>query len=187
MGSRLGQSRTPAWMALALAACGYHAVYGPATSARLHVKVVRALIADSIATDEVAAGMRDELAREGLLESGDGYPRAEIEVLQADDRSEGIAASGGMPSARATHFAVVARAWVVTAAGADPEDDTGDVRGDQVIAIDSASASGAGIDSRATIFHDADALRAAARRVGRTLARKVVGEPAASDEVLDPR
>jgi hypothetical protein len=172
---------------LVVPGCGYRPVYGSAASARIHVKVVRALIADAVAADAVAAGMRDELARDGLLASGDGYPRAEIEVLQAVDSSEGIAASGGVPAARATRVAVVARAWVVTAPGADPADDTGDVRGDQVIAIDPASANGAGIDPRATVFHDADAVRAAARRVGRTLARKVAGEPAAGDEAPDPR
>jgi hypothetical protein len=171
------------------------------------VKLVRTLVADTIASDEVAAGVRDELAREGLLEAGEGYPRAEVEVLRADATSEGVAAAMGAPSARATDFAVIARAWVVSAPGASPEGDTGDLRGEQVVAIDETGpngGAGAGvgfvpsggapgpaaaprIDPRATIFHDADALRAAARRLGHVLARRLIGEPAASDDAVNSR
>jgi hypothetical protein len=173
---------------VSLLACGYRPVYGTSAPVRLHVKVVRSAIADPVAADEVAAGMRDELAREGLLEAGEGYPRAEVEVLRADYASEGIAASGGAPLARATDFAVTARAWIVAASGAPPESDTGDVRGELVAALDVLGPGpGAPVDLRATVLHDADALRAAARRVGRTLARKLVGEPAATDDPVDTR
>jgi hypothetical protein len=181
--------RVGAAIAIALAGCGYRPVYGGAgASVRLHVKLVRTLVADTLASDEVAAGVREELAREGFLEAGDGYPRAEIEVLRADTSSEGIAAASGAPSARATDFAIVARAWVVAAPGGSPEDDTGDLRGEQVAAIDAVGpASPPTLDPRATVFHDADALRAAARRLGRVLARRLLGEPAAGDEAVDSR
>src|ERR1019366_8605647 len=104
-------------------------------------KLVRTLIADVVASDEVAAGVREELARAGMLEGGDGYPRVEIEVLRASD--------------------------------------TGDLRAAETIAVDEGPA---GPDPRASAFHEADALRAAARRLGRTLAYKVTGEPGASDD-----
>jgi hypothetical protein len=171
---------------LACAACGYHAVYAEPAS-RLHVKLVRTLIADVVASDEVAAGLREELAREGALEGGDGYPRVEIEVLKADETSEGIASGAGAaarPVARATDVAIAARAWVVIAPGAAPESDTGDVRAEETVAVDMGPS---GPDPRASGFHEADALRAAARRLGRRLAYKVTGEPAASDEGSEGR
>ena len=173
---------------LALVGCGYRPVYGSAAPVRLHVKLVRSAIADPVAADEVAAAVREELAREGLLEAGEGYPRAEVEVVRADFASEGIAAFSGAPLARATDVAVVARAWIIPAAGAPSEGDTGDVRGEVVAALDALGhAPGAPVDLQATVLHDADAVRAAARRVGRTLARKLVGEPAAGDDPVDPR
>jgi hypothetical protein len=173
--------------ASAVGACGYRPLYATRAPGRLHVTLVRTLIADSVASDEVAAGVRDELAREGVLGAGEGYPRAEIEVLRADAASEGITGSGGSPSARATDFSVVARAWVVELPGGEPESDTGDMRATQVIAIDSSGAGNAPVDLRATVFHDTDAVRAAARRLGRLLGRRLVGEPAAGDDAVDDR
>jgi hypothetical protein len=177
-------------VALAVAAqaqaCGYHALYAE-PAARLHVKLVRTLVPDVVASDEVAAGLREELARRGALEGGDGYPRVEIEVLRADEASEGIAASRApapRPVARATDVAIAARAWIVVAPGAAPESDTGDMRAEETVAVDM---NAAGPDPRTSGFHDADALRAAARRLGRRLAYKVTGEPAASDEGSEER
>jgi len=165
--------------------CGYRAVYATAAETRLHVKLVRTLVPDAVASDEVAAGMRDELALAGMLEPGDGFPRAEIEVLRSDEASEGIAALSGEPVARATDIGLVARAWVARAAGAIPEQDTGDLRAQEVIAVDETNG-GAGMrDPRASAFHTADALRAAARRLGRKLARRLMGYPAASEDDSD--
>src|SRR5687767_11954285 len=85
-------------LALALAAapastaCGYRAVYGGAGGARLHVALVRSLVPDAVASDEVVAGVRERLAREGMLADGDGYPRIEVEVLRADEIAEGTLA-----------------------------------------------------------------------------------------------
>jgi hypothetical protein len=171
--------------------CGYRTEYGAGGPERLHVKLVRTLVPDVIASDEVASGVREELARAGGVAAGEGYPRVEIEVLRADEASEGITAgvarvgrNGRAPVARATDISLVARAWIVRTPGARAESDTGDVRAEEVAAVDELVASP---DPRASGFHYADALRAAARRLGRKLARRVVGVPAASEEVAEPR
>jgi hypothetical protein len=165
-------------LAFALASCGYHAVYAP-NAARLHVKLVRTLVPDIVASDEVAAGLREELARAGALEDGEGFPRVEVEVLRADEASEGIVATPPGPQSRATDVGLAARAWIVRAPGAPPESDTGDLRAEETIAVDETAGRP---DPRASSFHEPDALRAAARRLGRRLAYKLTGEPAASDD-----
>jgi hypothetical protein len=162
--------------------CGYRPVYGGDAPPRLHVKLVRTLIPDAVASDEVTAGLRETLARAGALEGGDGYPRVEVEVLRADEASEGIAAGSHGPVARATDVGITARAWIVRAAGATPESDTGDLRAEETLAVDENAGAP---DPRASEFHQADALRAAARRLGRRLAHKVTGEPAATDDSED--
>jgi hypothetical protein len=168
--------------AQALASCGYRPVYGAAGLERLHVKIVRALVADASAVDEVADGMREELARAAALASGDGYPRAEVEVLRADETSEGLAAGSSGPVARAFDVGLVARAWIVRAAGGPRQSDTGDMRSDEVITVDESAGA---LDPRAAVFHHADARRAAARRLGRKLAGKLAGYPAANEEPFE--
>ena len=164
-----------------MTACGYQSVYAAGPPGKLHVKVVRSLVADAVAADEVASGVREELARAGALEAGEGYPRVEIEVLRADETSEGIAAGASGPVARGTGVAVVARAWVASSAEATPQSDTGDMRAEESIAVDQVSGIG-GRDPRASAFHHADASRAAARRLGRKLGARVLGQPAASED-----
>ncbi len=169
------------WAVLVLvaSACGYRPVYGGATEGALHVKLVRSLVADVVAGDEVASGVREELARAGALAPGEAYPRVEIEVLRADEASEGVQAVGSAPVARATDVGIVARAWIVRAAGEDPQAETGDMRAEETLAVDEGAS---GPDPRASTFHHADALRAAARRLGRALGARVLGLPAASEE-----
>jgi hypothetical protein len=167
-----------------LSACGYHAVYGDGATTKLHVVLVRTLIPDVVASDEVVAGLREELARAGALEAGEGFPRVEVEVLRADEASEGIAAGSSGPVSRATNVGLAARAWIVRAAGAPPESDTGDLRAAETIAVDEMAT---GPDPRASAFHEADALRAAARRLGRTLGYRVTGQPGSSDEGAQSR
>ena len=140
----------------------------------MHVKLVRTLVADALASDEVASGVREELARRGALEGGEGWPRIEVEVLREDETSEGVAARANRPVARATDVALVARAWVVAAPESSPQSDTGDVRAEDTIAVDTNEATGAE-DPRASAFQRADALNAAARRLGRELARRIAG------------
>jgi hypothetical protein len=162
-------------------ACGYQSVYAAGPQGKLHVKVVRSLVADAIAADEVASGVREELARAGALEAGEGYPRVEIEVLRSDETSEGIAAGASGPVARGTGVAVVARAWVASAADAPAQADTGDMRAEESITVDEVGGVGSP-DPRASGFHRADASRAAARRLGRKLAAKLLGQPSASED-----
>ncbi len=163
--------------------CGYQAVYGGASPGRLHVRVVRNLAPDAI--EEVASGMRELLARAGALAPGEGFPRAEIEILRTEETSEAITAGSVGPLARATDVGILARAWVVREAGAPPESDTGDLRADDVIAVDRNDGV---LDARAAAFHDADAIRAAARRLGMKLGAKLVGGIAASEErdIMEP-
>jgi hypothetical protein len=136
-------------------------------------------VPDAAATDEVLAGAREELARMGALRAGDGYPRLEIEVLRADEASEGIAAAPNedgrlVPSARATRVAIVARGRVLRAHGGEPERDTGDVRAVETVAV--------AADARAATFRHSDALRVAGRRAGKRVAMRIMGLPAATDE-----
>jgi hypothetical protein len=178
---------------VASAACGYHAVYGGEGGERLHVVLARAPVASAVAADEVVSGMREELAREGALASGDGYPRVEIEVTRLDEASDAIAAVGPagdpralVPAARATEVGVVARAWLTRGERADRERDTGDVRvlvatGATQATEATPTASAASIDT----LHHEDALRAAARRAGIRLARRILGEPAPAEDISD--
>jgi len=160
--------------ALLLCACGYQSVYA-AHPEHLHVKLVRVAVADAVAPDEVASGVREELARAGALEGGESYPRIEIEVLRADERSEGIAAGATGPVARGTGVAVVARAWIARGPDAQPEADTGDMRAEETVATDPTA--------RGSSFSHADAVRAAARRLGHQLATRIMGLPAASEDI----
>jgi hypothetical protein len=175
---------------LLLVGCGYHAVYGGAGSERLHVFLARAAVADAATADEVASGAREELARDGALAAGDGYPRVEIEVTRLDEASDAIAVTGApgaqVPAARATDVGVVARAWLVRGAGGEHERDTGDVRvlvaaGATQAAEATPSATAPAVDA---LRHE-DALRAAGRRAGVRLARRILGEPAPADDIPD--
>jgi hypothetical protein len=158
-----------------LAGCGYRAVYGNEAT-RLHVQLGRAVIADAVAADEVLAGAREALAREGSLAQGEGYPRLVIEVLRIDETSEAItsvsAPGGTLPRAASVRRAVLARAWVETSPGTR-ERDTGDVRSEDLVAVRDAPVA----DELASL----DASRAAARRLGRKLALFALGHPTASE------
>jgi hypothetical protein len=144
-------------------------------------------VADAVATDEVLSGIRETLAKEGALAGGDGYPRLEVEVLRADEASEGIAApsvalgsaAGGGARARATEVGLVARAYILFEPGAAEERDTGDVRAMDLVGTDIAL----GVpDPRADAMHHTDALRLVAHRLGERLALRVLGNPTVSDE-----
>jgi hypothetical protein len=155
-----------------LPSCGYHPVYATPPRERLGVKLMRTLLPDAVASEEVAAGAREELSRLGVLAAADAYPRLEIEVLGADEQSQGIQASAAGPVSRATDVGVVARGWIARAPQAEPEADTGDMREEDVLAVDM---EGSAPDPRGNFFHRADALRAAARRLGTRIARKIAG------------
>ena len=164
---------------LLCASCGYQPVHGGAAAERLHVVLSESKVPDAVASDEVLAGVREELARGGSLASGDGFPRCEVEILRADEAGEGIAATPDTdgqrsPQSRATRVGLVARAWVLRAPGGDRERDTGDVRAFETVAV--------APEARAATFRQSDALRVAGRRVGKRLALRILGLPAPSDE-----
>jgi hypothetical protein len=189
-------TRRLAALGLLCAACGYHAVYGGADGERMHVVLARSVVADAVAAGEVVSGVREELAREGALAAGDGYPRVEVEVTRIDEASDAIAAGTGaqggqVPVARATDVGVVARAWLMRSAGGAEERDTGDVRAlvteGATRANDETGGSVAAPSAVDALRHD-DAVRAAARLAGIRLARRILGRPAPEvDSLDDPR
>jgi hypothetical protein len=106
-------------------ACGYAPVHGGAPREKLAVVLAASSVADAVVADEVLAGVRDELAKDDALAPGTSYPRCEIEVLRADEASEGISASRNddgrlLPASRATRVGVLARAWVARSAAGTP-------------------------------------------------------------------
>ncbi len=178
---------------LGIVGCGYRPLYGGERSGdRFAVVGASPLVADASVVSEVEAGVRAGLARGGGLRTGADYPRVVVEVLRIDAASEGIAAvpggsrgfsvgglpvaPGGAPSplARGTRVGVVGRAWVERAPGGARERDTGDLR-----AVDLMGAEG---DARLEALRFDDASRAAARRLGERLARRLLGEPDAPDD-----
>ncbi|AKV01872.1 hypothetical protein AKJ09_08535 [Labilithrix luteola] len=165
---------------LALAGCGYRPVHGGGgPSERLHVVLAVSKVTDAVASDEVLVGVREELARRAALAPGDGYPRCEVEILRADESSEGIAATPNadgrlLPDSRATRVGLVARAWVVPSSGADRQRDTGDMRAFETVAVASSA--------QGSAFQQDDALRAAGRRLGHSLGARLLGFPASTQD-----
>jgi hypothetical protein len=162
--------------ALLPGACGYRAVYSdPEPSARLSVVGASTGVPDAEIVQAVLAGLRSELARNGVLGTG-GYPRVVVEVVRVDERASGVVAPGDTPWGRGSRVAVVARAWVEERAGMGPSRDTGDVRRTG----DTASAT----TERGDAIRVREALRGAAEAAGRALARRILGQPAGPEEPL---
>lgn len=174
-------------------ACGYRPLYaGAQGDERLAVTGITPLVADASVVAEVEAGVRAGLARAALLRGGGGYPRVVVEVLRIDTQSEGIAAVPGgvrppdvggvsiggvgplQPLARGTRVGVVARAWLERSEGGPKERQTGDLRTVDVMQLEG--------DARLEALRLDDTSRAAARRLGEKLARRVLGEPEAPDD-----
>ena len=196
-GLALTAARGAAFAALVLLAnCGYRPLYGassPRGEEHFAVTGISPLVADASVVAEVEAGVRSGLSRAAALRGGGGYPRVVVEVLRIDAQSEGIAAvPGGVqpievagvpvtgstaplrPLARGTRIGVLARAWVERVEGGPKERDTGDLRTVDVMQVES--------DARLEALRQGDASRAAARRLGERLARRVLGEPEAPDD-----
>ncbi len=158
--------------ALALSACGY-APLRAASGARLAVVAAPALVSDASVVAEAIAGARAALAEAGALGEGGAAPRLVVEVLREDVASEGVAVADGAPLARGARVTVVGRAFVESAEGAR-ERDTGDLRAVAVV--------GGQVDAPRALLATRDAARAAARLLGRRLARRALGLPAGSDD-----
>jgi hypothetical protein len=140
------------------------------------------LAADTAVVAEVEAGVRSGLARAGALQGGNGYPRVVVEVLRIDSTSEAVVVASRGPSlgqaagpiSRGTRIGIWARAWLERADGRGRERDTGDVQAADIMAVEP--------DTRLEALRLDDASRAAARRLGERLARRLLGEPDAPDD-----
>jgi hypothetical protein len=162
---------TLAAIAIGLAGCGYRLVHAPADPlGPFEVVAGRAYVPDAGAALAMEEGARAELSRAGALGTGGGT--IEVELLRIDMESEGIAAGHGVPLARGVRIVAVGRARVRRAGGA-VERDTGDVRAGEAAGLGSDAA-------RALATHD-EAARAAARRLGEVLVRRLLGFPEPGD------
>jgi hypothetical protein len=171
-------ARVGLWLAPLLSGCGYEPVYrGERPSSRLSVQAAPSKVPEVGASQAALAGARAELSRAGVLAPGTDFPRVIIELSRVDERSLGIQAAStpnGPPLARGSALGVVGRAWVEEAPGALPSRDTGDMRRAERFA----AGEDALHDGRR---HDA-VLDFAARRLGRALARRILGYPEPADE-----
>jgi hypothetical protein len=158
------------WLELLLGGCGYAPAYdGSRPKQRLAVVAAPHAIPQVSVLHEVMAGAREELSRAGVLTPGSGHPRLVVQVLRVDESSSGVAAVADVPLARGSTVGVVGRAWVEEGPGQEPARDSGDLRRVEWI---SSGATASDDASR----HNA-ALNNAGRRLGRALARRVLGEP----------
>lgn len=158
--------------ALLVGACGYHADYSqPSRSAKLRVELVAPRTPHADAAAAIATAMRAELAREGASDGASRYV-ARVEVLRVDESSAGLKAAGGGVLATGSVVSIVARARVELPSGEAL--DTGDVRRSETYAASDDS-------GREQLARDA-ALRSAGRRVGRALARRLLGYPEPADD-----
>jgi hypothetical protein len=158
------------------AACGYTPVYGATRPPeRLTVVAAPTAVPQANVVHETLAGAREELSRAGVLRPGTGYPRLVIQVLRVDEASSGVAAAAETPLARGSSVGVVGRAWVEPSAGGSRARDSGDLRRIEWIS------SGPNAADDAVRYNGA--LRVAARRLGRSLALRILGDP---EPALEP-
>lgn len=154
--------------------CGYHSVYGQAGTERLSVQVGQVLIPEPAAAQAAASGVRSELASAGLLASGAQFPRLVLDVLRVDELSRGIHVQSGQPQASGMSIALTVRGRIFQAENQEARLDTGDVRRSVQVTGD--------VDARADSTAYDIALRAAAERAGRAVARIALGIPEPNDE-----
>jgi hypothetical protein len=158
------------WLGLGSSACGYTPAYaGSRPAERLSVVAAPHAVAQTDVVHEVMAGAREELSRAGVLRPGNGHPRLVIQVLRVDEKSSGIAAVDDTPLARGSSVGILGRAWVEEGPGGDRVRDSGDLRRVEWVSSGPNSANDA-------VRHDS-AQRLAGRRLGRSLALRVLGEP----------
>lgn len=165
--------RRAAWLLLALAGCGYRFAHAP--SDPLGPFVVgggRVLVPDAAALGAAEDGARAELSRASALSAGGEGSRVEIEILRVDEEGEGLSARGGSPFARGVRLTVVGRGRIRGLDGAVARE-TGDVRVTEVAARGETAAQGVWVSDEAT--------RAASRRLGEVVVRKLLGVPEPGD------
>jgi hypothetical protein len=158
-------------LACSFPACGYHLVHsprdplGPFSVVSTPIRVPDAALA--AAAEE---GARAELSRAGQLAGRGAAGEIEIDLLRVDETGEGVAlAAPDLPLARGLRVTAIGRGRLRRAGSTAAERDTGDVSTAEVVARgSSAAAAGVGRD---------EAGRAAARRLGELLVRKLLGFP----------
>ena len=156
-------------------ACGYHSVYARPAGERLSVQVGQVMVPGGLAAQGVASGARAELSAAGMLTAGQDGPRLVVDVLRVDELSRGIHAGAiGQPAAAGMSIALTVRGRVFKGEAQEPELDTGDVRRTVQVSGDA--------DPRADSAAYDEALRAAAERTGRAIARAALGIPEPADE-----
>jgi len=157
-----------------LTSCGYRPVYGQPVSERLSVQFGHVLIPEPLAAQAAASGVRSELAAAGLLAGGATFPRLVLDVLRVDELSRGIHVQDGQPRASGTIIALTVRGRIFQAENQEARLDTGDLRRSVQVTGDT--------DARAdSAAYDA-ALRSAAERAGRAVARIAMGIPEPNDD-----
>ena len=173
--------RWAAPLVLLLAGCGYQPMFGGTPpSATLSVAPARS-VAWPRALEAALAGARSELSRLGALGDDGDYPMLMLELTRVDELASAISArawrgDGRAPAARGSVVAVTGRAWVLETRDAAPTSDTGDVR--------RVARHSAGPDTLRESFAHDDALDAAARELGASLARAALGVPEPGVEPL---
>lgn len=152
--------------------CGYHFAHAPVDPlGPFAIGSAAIRVPDAALAAAAEEGARAELSRAGqLAPSARGAPaEIEIEVLRVDEIAEGIAAGTQEgPLARGVRVTATGRARI-RKAGAGVVRDTGDVRASDVAGT--AAALGP-----AAVARD-EAGRAAARRLGEILVRRLLGFP----------
>ena len=132
------------------------------------------LVPEPFAAQAAASGVRSELAAAALLANDDQFPRLVLDVLRVDELSRGIYVQAGQPRAAGMSIAVTVRGRVFQAENQEPHIDTGDLRRSSQVSGDS--------DPRADSAAYDSALRSAAERAGRAVARIALGIPEPNDE-----
>jgi hypothetical protein len=167
----------------ALNGCGYVPAYGgERPEARLSVAAAPHKTPQLEVVQSVLSGVRAQLSTAGVLKPGNEHPLMLVEVLRVDELSSGIAAllpdptsTERLPLARGSAVGVLGRAWVVEAPGQEPSRDTGDIRRVEHYRNEDEIAP--------EVIRHGEALHAAARQLGKALARRILGEP---DTAVEP-
>ena len=134
----------------------------------------RVYVPDAGAIGAMEEGARAELSRAGALGPGGGA--IEVELLRFDMEAEGIAVGkgpAGAPLARGVRVVALGRARMRRAGSGVVERDTGDVRAGET--------AGLGADTAQALATHDEAARAAARRLGEVLVRRLLGFPEPGD------
>lgn len=152
--------------------CGYRPLHASTMAEPLAVTGAPAPFAHASVEVAIRAGARAELSRAGVLRAGDGVPRLVVELLRIEDAPAGLARHGSSPNARATRLRLVARAWIERSPGS-VDRETGEVVIETMVAAEGRAL--------AESWREHHAVRAAARRLGEELARRILELPGLPD------